>query len=77
MKWALIQVHRYLAAHSMESHLVNVVHDDMMLDCVLAEISQLVEVVPELMTHEEVNSLVPIRPEPEISWTTWAGKEPL
>lgn len=76
MKEALIKIHRYLTAHNMRSHLVNVVHDDAMLDCVREEIPTLLKVVPDLMTHEEINRVVPIRPEPDISWTTWADKVP-
>jgi DNA polymerase-1 len=76
MKWALIQVHRYLKAHKFQSHLVLSVHDELTLDSVEDEIPTLVKVVPDLMTFAPVEAVVPIRPEPDISWTTWADKTP-
>jgi DNA polymerase I len=76
MKWALIQVHRYLTAHKFQSHLVLSVHDELALDAVQEEIPTLVKVVPDLMTFAAVEAVVPIRPDPDISWTTWADKTP-
>lgn len=77
MKASLIKVHRHLKAEGFKSHLVNVVHDELCIDAAEDEIPELARVVPELMTDERVNNIVPIRPEPELSRTTWAAKEPL
>lgn len=76
MKWALVNVNRWLKAEGLTSHLVNVVHDELALDCVTEEIPLLVEKIPGLMTWDRIEQVVPIRPEPDISTTTWAGKEP-
>lgn len=76
MKWALIQVSRHLKAHGFKSHLVNVVHDELKLDVVTEEIPELVRVVPDLMTFDAIEAVVPIRPTPDISYTSWADKHP-
>jgi len=76
MKWALVNVNRWLQGEGLRSHLVNVVHDELMLDVVTEEIPTLVKHIPDLMTWDALEAVVPIRPEPDISFTTWAGKEP-
>ena len=76
MKAALRKVHRHLKAEGFQSHLVNVVHDELALDTFAPEIPELVRIIPELMDHPLVGEVVPIRPEPDISWTTWAEKKP-
>lgn len=76
MKWALIQVHHYTRGKNMQSHLVNVIHDDLMLDCTLAELPHLADRVPTLMTYGPVEEVVPIRPDPEVSFGSWADKKP-
>jgi DNA polymerase I-like protein with 3'-5' exonuclease and polymerase domains len=76
MKTALVRVHRYTVENELQSHLVNVVHDELMLDSVKEEIDRLVADVPDLMTDERVDKVVPIRPGPDISFTTWAEKAP-
>lgn len=77
MKWALVEVHRYLTANKFQSHLVLSVHDELTLDAVEDEIPALVKAVPDLMTFERLEAVVPTRPEPDISRTTWADKKPL
>lgn len=69
----MVKVHAHLA--DMESKIVNVVHDELMLDCVDSEIPYLVEVVPTLMDYEPVSKVVPIEVDCEVSTTTWADKE--
>lgn len=76
MKQALRKVHTHLKTEGFKSHLVNVVHDELSLDVVTEEIPELVRIVPILMDDERVGSVVPIRPEPDVSYTTWANKEP-
>lgn len=75
MKWAAQRVHTCLRG-DFESRIVNIVHDELMIDARLSEVDRLVEIVPELMTYEPLHAVVPIRPEPDISRTTWAEKEP-
>lgn len=76
MKWALRMIHRWLREHGMRSHLVNVVHDEAQIDAARDELRILIENVPRLMTDERINASVPIVPEPEISFGSWADKEP-
>lgn len=76
MKWAMIEVHHWVEAESLDSHIVNVVHDELIMDATREEVPLLAEHVPDLMTYDPLEDVVPIRPEPEISWTTWADKEP-
>jgi len=85
MKWAMIQVHEFLsnttrtdgvARTGLSSHLVNVVHDELIIDAAKDELPLLAMHVPRLMTYEPVQAIVPIKPEPDVSWTTWADKEP-
>lgn len=73
IRHAMVKVHAHLA--DMESKIVNVVHDELMLDCVDSEIPYLVEVVPTLMDYEPVSKVVPIEVDCEMSTTTWADKE--
>ena len=76
LKFALVKVHTFLKDHDMKSHLVNTVHDEVSIDFVQEELSTLLHVVPILMDYEPLGSVVPIRPEPDISYTTWADKVP-
>lgn len=76
MKWACIQIHRWLQEKKLKSHLVNVVHDEVIMDAVFKELPILAENVPDLMTYKMIADVVPIRPEPDVSYTTWADKEP-
>lgn len=75
MRNALVTVDDKLREWRFESHLVNVVHDEIQLDCLNSEVEWLVENVPALMDYEEVSSVVPIGVACEISRTTWADKE--
>lgn len=76
MKWACVQVWRRLKEKQFTSEIVNVVHDDMILDCINDELPILAKRVPELMTFEPVQAVVPIKPEPEVSYTNWAELQP-
>lgn len=76
MKWALVRVHRELRDGNYHSHLVNVVHDELALDSLGNEIELLVEAVPHWMTDARIAGVVPITPEPDISYSTWADKRP-
>ena len=77
MKAALRKVHNHLRAEGFKSHLVNVVHDELALDAAADEIPELARVIPGLMDDERIGVVVPIRPEPDVSYTSWADKQPL
>lgn len=74
MKWALNEVHRELRKFP-HAHLVLTVHDNLMIDCTVHEVDELCESVPDWMTYGPVGEVVPIRPEPEVSYGTWADLE--
>jgi DNA polymerase-1 len=74
-KWAMIRVHQGLKAGGFRSHIVNFVHDELMLDCARDEVPALAVLLPEWMTDPRIEAVVPIKPSCEISWTTWAEKE--
>lgn len=76
MKWAMIQVHGWLKANNMKSHIVNMVHDELMLDAAKDELPALAITVPDLMVYAPLEAIVPIKPDPDVSWTSWAEKEP-
>jgi len=57
------------------SHIVNIVHDEIILDATLNEIPSLVKVIPTLMGNKMVEEFVSIETDCEISWTNWADKE--
>lgn len=73
---ALVEVHKQLKQDQLKSHLVNVVHDELILDAVEEELPYLAGVVPTLMDYPRVSKVVPIECDCEVSWTTWAEKEP-
>lgn len=74
-KWAMIRVHDGLREGGFQSHIVNEVHDELMLDCARDEVPALSVLLPEWMTDPRIEAVVPIRPSCEISYTTWAAKE--
>lgn len=74
MKAALRKVHHWLAGQKLESHLVNVVHDELMLDCRTSEVERLVESVPGLMSDARIAEVLPVETSCEISYTSWAEK---
>lgn len=74
MKAALVRLHREMA--DMTSHMVSVVHDEVQIDAIESEIPVLVERVPEWMREQQVNPIVPILVDCEISYTNWAEKAP-
>lgn len=74
MKSALVKLDAALL--DMDSHMVSVIHDEVILDCVEGELPWLAENVPVLMQDERVQSVIPIEVAVEVSRTTWAEKEP-
>jgi DNA polymerase I-like protein with 3'-5' exonuclease and polymerase domains len=76
LKWGMVRTHAGLTDSFYRSHLVNTVHDELMLDCTLDELADLAIKLPDWMTDARIDSVVPIRPECEVSYTSWADKEP-
>lgn len=61
---------------SLASHIVNVVHDELILDCISAEIASLSVVIPPLMKYASVDTIIPVEVSVEYSETNWAEKKP-
>jgi DNA polymerase I len=72
MRWALVNVDEQLK--DADSHLVSVIHDELIIDSTKAELDWLVEMVPQWMRYPEVEEFVPIGVDPEVSFTNWAMK---
>jgi DNA polymerase-1 len=78
LKESLVKIDTFLDKypwHVWKSHMVNCVHDEIIFDCVKSEIPELVQVIPGLMTNPTIDEVVPIRAEPQVSYTNWADKE--
>jgi DNA polymerase-1 len=76
MKWAMVRVSDGLRNGGFASRIVNMVHDELMFDCAAEEVPELAVLIPEWMTDPRLEAVVPIKPECEVSYTTWADKEP-
>lgn len=59
-----------------KSHMVSVIHDEIIIDAYRHEIRQLTESVPRWMDESRVSKIVPIYVDVEMSTTTWADKAP-
>lgn len=77
MRHGIREVSRYIREYELKSHIVNVVHDELMMDCVQQELKRLVYNAPDLMSFEPINQIVPIKTSIEISFDTWADKRSL
>ena len=75
MKWATLEVYDKLNAAGYTSHIVNIIHDELMLDVLEDEVPDLVRWIPEKMIYLPVHEIVPIKADIEISRGTWADKE--
>jgi len=74
MRASMVKVHSGL--NGFESHLVNVVHDELIVDAVEDEVDTIVPII-ECMTGWEVNDVVPVEVDVEYSSTSWADKKPI
>lgn len=72
MRWALVNVDEHLK--DSDSHLVSVIHDELIIDASKAELDWLVQEVPNWMRYAPVEEFVPIGVDPEVSFTNWAEK---
>lgn len=74
MRESVVRVSNLLDA-KYATHIVNIVHDEIILDAVTSEISSLVNTIPNLMGNKTVEKFVSIETDCEISTTNWAEKE--
>ena len=74
MRDAVVRVHNHLNQHY-STHIVNIVHDEIILDADRNEIVTLVNTIPTLMGNKTVEQFVNIETDCEISFTNWADKE--
>ena len=74
MRDAVVRVDKYLDSNYV-THIVNIVHDEIILDADRNEIVTLVNTIPTLMGNKMVEEFVNIETDCEISYTNWADKE--
>jgi DNA polymerase-1 len=74
MRDSVVRVTRLLDA-KYATHIVNIVHDEIILDATTSEISTLVNTIPTLMGNKTVERFVSIETDCEYSTTNWAEKE--
>jgi DNA polymerase I len=74
MRDSVVKVSKFLDNH-MASHIVNIVHDEIIIDADKNEISHLVTHIPLMMGNKTVERYVSIDTDCEISYTNWAEKE--
>lgn len=76
MKQGLLNVDKWLLRSELESKMVTVIHDEIILDGPESELDVLHECVPDLMCLQpKVNEVVPLLVDHEVSTTSWAQKE--
>jgi len=75
MRAAVVNVDNCLSA-KYATHIVNIVHDEIILDADRNEIVTIVNTIPTLMGNKTVEKFVSIETDCEISHTNWADKEP-
>lgn len=73
MRHAVIAVHHNLELF--ESHIVNIIHDEIMLDCRKSELEELHDWIPRSMIDSRIEEYVPIAVDCEVSYTNWSEKE--
>ena len=74
MRDSVIRVDKYLST-KFASHIVNIVHDEIIIDAVESEVNKIVTHIPRLMGNKTVEQFVRISTDCEWSRTNWAEKE--
>lgn len=72
---AVVKVHEGCHELGLKSHIVNVVHDEIIMDCIEDELPVLHQHMPTWMGNEEIASVVPVTVGMEVAWENWADKE--
>ena len=73
MREAVVRVADFLKNY--ETHIVNIIHDEIMLDVNTAEIPIMVYNIPTLMKPDSISRVMSIEVDCEYSQTNWAEKE--
>jgi len=76
LRFSTVRVARFLREEQLESHIVNLIHDEIKFDCVTHELPVLAMNVPILMTDGRIEEYVPITVDFEVSYGSWADKQP-
>lgn len=76
MKRAAVRTHAWLREKKMTSHIVALIHDELMFDALRAELSALAAELPRLMDEPTISAVVPITIDIEVGLTSWADKVP-
>ena len=73
MRSAILEVSDALSGYS--SHIVNVIHDEIMIDASIDEVPFLISEIPDKMTDDTISAIMPIEVDCEWSTTNWAEKK--
>lgn len=76
LRMSAVKVHDFMRHDKLESHIVNLIHDEIMCDAVAFELPILAQKVPLLMGDGRIEEIVPVVVDMEVSYSTWAEKEP-
>jgi DNA polymerase-1 len=79
MTQAIVRVHTELengGLWGIRSHIISVVHDDLWIDGPEQDLPWLTKNISQLMIHREVNEVVPVEVEHQVSTTNAAEKKP-
>ena len=74
MRDSVVRVDKHLCS-KYASHIVNIVHDEIVIDADKNEVNKLFTTIPNLMGNKTVAKYVNISTDCEISYTNWAEKE--
>ena len=72
---AVVKVSKGCAELGLRSHMVNVVHDEIIMDCAEDELPILAEQVPLWMGNATVETIVPVTVGMEVAFENWADKQ--
>lgn len=72
---AVVKVAHGCAELGLKAHIVNVVHDEIIMDSPLDELPALAEYVPVWMGNPTVEPVVPVTVGMEVAYENWADKE--
>ena len=74
MRDSVVRISKHLDTHY-ASHIVNIVHDEVIIDATISEVNDLTKIIPTLMGNKTVEEFVSIETDCEWSTTNWAEKE--
>jgi len=74
MRASLVAVDEYLFTNSYNDRIVNVIHDEIMVDCATTSERQYRVTIPSLMIDPHIHAVVPIEVSVATSTTNWGDK---